>query len=132
MISKRWSNEDGSILPLMFGLMALMMMAVGGIVSLSEIQHERRWLYQLADEAVLAATTSIDMDSYYRRGAEAHVPLSYGQVQSRIINVIGGKSVRVEDLQVHGDRVEVTMSREVKLRWGLARWISVSVAAKAR
>jgi Flp pilus assembly protein TadG len=126
-----WSKDDGSILPLMFGLVALLMMAAGGVVTLSEIQHERRWLYQLADAAVIAATTSIDVDSYYQGGADSQVPLSHTLARSRINEVVGNKAVTINEVHVHGNRVELTLSREVKLRWGHSRWIAVSVAAKA-
>lgn len=124
-------RDAGSVLPLMIGLFALVFMSIGGLVSIAEIQQERRWLYQRADEAVLAATTALDLDDYYRSGANPSISLSPDHVRQRLAQTLGA-SAEVVSVNVVGDRVELVLSRTVRLAWGLSRAIRVEVAARAR
>ena len=127
----RGDPDQGSVLPLVLGLVALLMMVLGGLTSLAEITREQRWLHQLGDQAVVAATTALDMERYYREGAVAEVPLDPELARRRAMTTLADAPVRVESFAVIGDVVHLTLTREVDLIWGVGRLISVSVSAKA-
>lgn len=129
------SDDTGSLLPLMSGLVALVMIVVGGLVSLADVQQERRWLYQFADEVVLQSLSALDVESYYRKGTLTSVPLDARAVHALALNAIDqhpDHDVRLIDLQVREDEVLMTFSKTVDLPLGPDRQITVTVAAKAR
>lgn len=123
-------SDRGSILPLLMGLVALLMALLGGLSALAEISHAQRWLHQIADEAVVAATSAIDTDRYYREGAVGEVPLSVAEARRRVAASLSGHPVRVEEIRITGDEVLLRLSCPVDVAWGWKRLIVVEVAAK--
>jgi hypothetical protein len=120
--------DRGSVLPLLVGLVALLMIAMSALVSLGQVVHERRGLYQIADEVVIAASRSIDLEAYYSGGAASSVPLSKDDVVAFVSRSAAG--VRVDLVDVADGEVRLVLSRQVDLLWGWSRRIEVEVAAK--
>lgn len=123
-------GEVGSILPLMAGMLALVMVVMSGLVGMAQLVHERRALHQLGDEVVLAAVTALDHDRYYTDGAGTAVPLSEAEIERFLRGWSELAGVRVESMSVSGDEVALVLSRQVSLAWGLSRQVQVSVAAR--
>lgn len=137
---RRTGGEEGSVLVLVVGLTAVLVLLVGVVVDVSAVVLARRSLSSAADGAAVAAAQALDEDVFYARGPAAGVPLSRGEVQDRVSAYEVGASSGQPGLQMSGmvDRgytAVVTATRTVRLpfsgRLGFAD-VEVSAVARAR
>lgn len=120
MLLLRRQGEEGSVLPLLIGLLGLIAFLCGGLVNLSAVYLSHRSLYQLADSAALSAVTSLDVDRYYISGARALVPTSnHEAIINRVVASSGLSRVELESLHVDAAGVGVTLKQRVDLPWPL-------------
>lgn len=126
-------NNNGSIMPLLIGLLALVVMAAGAVVDLSALYLNQRALLQIADSAALTAVTSLDHVRYYESGAESLVPT---KDEAAIVADVVSRSqlprARIEEVQRDDGSVAVVLALDVTLPWPLiAQSVTVRARAKA-
>ncbi len=136
----RAQGEDGSVLVLVLGLFAVLLVLVGVVVNISSVVLAKRSLASAADGAALSAAQALDYDVFYVRGPAEGVPLSDSGVRERVAAYAGAAAHDQPGLQMAG-RVEggyvavVTATRNVGLPFG--GWVGVadvdlSAVARAR
>ncbi|HEX4428953.1 MAG TPA: pilus assembly protein TadG-related protein [Frankiaceae bacterium] len=104
-------DEEGTILLLTLGCVAIALMLVVVVVDASAVFLARRSLASEADGAAVAAAQAVSERQVYANGAGSRLPL--GEVQQAVANYAGDPDLdaSVED----GDTVVVTARRGVKL-----------------
>lgn len=128
------SDDRGSVLLLTLGFVVVIVMAIGVVVDASSVFLQRRSLAALADGAALAGAQSIDVDAYYRRGAQAALRPSISQVRSDVLDYLRAAGadhdgVRVERIAVERDVVVVSLRRTA--RAPLTGWLRVDFPVRA-
>lgn len=128
MSRRRPSGDDGSVLVLMLGLFAVLLVLVGVVVDLSVVILAKRSLASAADGAAVSAAQAIDYGVFYSRGPGQGVPLSEDDVRSRVGTYADAAMQGQPGLELAG-RVEggytavVTATRTVGLPFG--GWVGV-------
>lgn len=130
-------GEEGTVLVLVLGLFAVLLLLVGVVVDVSAVVLAKRSLASTADGAAVSAAQALDEDVFYARGPGAGVPLSEVGVRDRVGAYATGAgpdlrmNARVED----GYTAVVTATRTVALPFG--GWlgladVEVDAVARAR
>jgi uncharacterized membrane protein len=134
MTRSRADREDGSIMLLTLGCVAIALILVIVVVDASAVFLARRSLASDADGASLAAAQSVSSQTVYANGAGAQLPLD--AVQDAIARYEGGNPSQLVGAVEHeetGDTVVVTGKRSVHLPFGSFLGIAdVTVTATSR
>lgn len=129
-------DDEGSILPLLIGMLALLVLLAGGVVDLSYAYLSQRALYQLADSAAVAAVTQIDAAAYYSSGAVTAVPTSnHYAIVSNVIRTSELANTAIDDIYLSDGQLFLTLSHRVQLPWPFlvdAVTVRAEAAAQAR
>jgi hypothetical protein len=80
----RIAREEGSVLVLGVGLIAVCLLAIVVLVDASTAYLHRQQLLAVADAAALAGAQAIDLPAYYDRGASASTRLDPAVVPARV------------------------------------------------
>lgn len=129
-------DDEGTVLVLVLGLTAVLLVLVAVVVDVSTAVLARRALASEADGAAVTAAQSLDTAAFYTLGASQGVPLSEGAVAATVRQYAAD---RAQPGLVMSGRVDgtytavVTATREVRLPFGT--WVgigSVEVTAEAR
>jgi uncharacterized membrane protein len=116
-------GEDGSVLVLTLGLVAVLLLLVGVVVDVSAVVLAKRALAATTDGAAVSAAQALDEAVFRVQGPAAGVPLSQTGVQERVAAYPAPPGVvlsgRVED----GLVAVVTGTRTVHLPFG--GWLGV-------
>ena len=132
------AGEDGSVLVLVLGLAALLLVLVGVVVDVSATVLAKRSVASAADGAAISAAQALDYDVFYAQGPGTAVPLSAAGVADRVATYQAQAARDQPGLQLSGyldgtATAVVTGSRTVRLPF--SRWVgpgSVTVTAEAR
>jgi uncharacterized membrane protein len=108
----RKQDDEGTILLLTLGCVAIALMLVAVVVDASAVFLARRSLASEADGASVAAAQAISKAQVYANGAGSRLPLS--DVQAAVANYAGDLQATVEH-GPDGDTVVVTGHRGVSL-----------------
>lgn len=105
--------ERGNVTVLTIGLVAVLGMLVVVVVNASAAFLERRELMNLADRAALHAADGLDRDRVYAGGIDEAAVLDSADAHALVQGIVpGGVGL---DLRTSGDRVEVNLTRRVRL-----------------
>lgn len=135
---RRPSGDDGSVLVLMIGLVAVLLLLVAVVVDVSAVVLARRSVASVADGAAVSAAQGIDYTVFYADGPAGGVPLSEAAVADRVATYARGAVLDQPGLvlqsRVDGGYVAVvTAQRVVRLPFGGALGVGdVDVTAVAR
>jgi len=80
----RPTGDDGSVLVLVVGLFAVLLLLVGVVVDVSAVVLAERSLASATDGAAVSAAQAIDLDAFYAGGPADGVPLSVTGVRDRV------------------------------------------------
>ena len=84
-MSMRPRGDDGTILVLLLGFTAVLLLMVAVVVNVSAVILAKRGLVAAADGAAVAAAQELNLPELYERGlGSGRIPLSRGQVASRV------------------------------------------------
>lgn len=133
-LSRVTCDDRGSVLLLMLGFVIVIVMAIGAVVDASSVFLQRRSLAALADGAALAGAQSIDLDMYYRRGADSALRPSITQVRSDVLAYLRSvdaqrQGIRIERVAVERGVVIVTLRRTA--RAPLTGWLGLDFPIRA-
>lgn len=106
-------QERGNVTVLTIGFVAVLAMLVVVVVNASAAFLERRELMNLADRVALHASDGLDRDRVYAGGIEDEAVLDSGDAQALVVGIVPS-DVDLE-LRTSGDRVEVRLTRRVRL-----------------
>jgi len=81
---RRPAGEDGTILVLTLGLVAILVVMVGVVVNVSSVVLAKRGVASAADGAAVSAAQALDLGALYDSGLGAQVPLSYPDAAARV------------------------------------------------
>ncbi len=129
---RRTDGEEGTILLLTLGCLAIALMLVVVVVDASAVFLARRSLASEADGASIAAAQAVSKPAVYTRGAGARLPLAEVQAAVRDYDGDGALEATVEH-EADGDAVVVTGRRQVNLPFaGAFGFGPVTVTATSR
>ena len=134
------SGDDGTILVLVLGFTAVLMLMVAVVVNVSSVVLAKRALVSAADGAAVSAAQSLDLDALYADGLGAgRVPLDVAVARSRVAAyeaqaAVGQPGLQlVVELSADGRTAIVRGRREVDLPFGrVLGFAPVRVEAEAR
>jgi uncharacterized membrane protein len=128
----RTRNEDGTILLLTLGCLAIAMMLVVVVVDASAVFLARRSLASEADGASVAAAQAVSKPLVYAKGAGARLPLT--EVQAAVTQYAADPNLQATvEHEADGDTVVVTGHRRVSLPFASALGLGpVTVTATSR
>lgn len=107
------TRERGNVTVLTIGFVAVLGMLVVVVVNASVAFLERRELMNLADRAALHAADGLDRDRVYAGGIDETAVLDSADAHTLVQGIVpGGVGL---DLRTSGDRVEVNLTRRVRL-----------------
>ena len=131
-------GADGTILLLVLGFAAGLLLLVAVVVDVSAVSLARRGAASAADGAAVAAAQQLDEDVAYTRGVGTAIPLSLDQVE-QVVGSYGARAAQAQQglqLTAGVDAAQttatVTATREVTLPF--SGWLgvgSVTVTAVA-
>lgn len=81
---RRAAGDDGTILVLTLGFVAILVLMVGVVVNVSSVVLAKRGVASAADGAAVSAAQALDLTALYDQGLGAQVPLSYDDANSRV------------------------------------------------
>jgi hypothetical protein len=140
-VTKRLDPRDdsGTILVLVLGFTAVLLMLVGVVLSVSSVVLAKRALASATDGAAVAAAQELDLAVLYERGLGQTIPLSREQVREAVeryqLRVQGAQPGidLVGDVSSDGTTALVQGVRQVSLPFGqLLGFRPVEVQAEAR
>ena len=118
MTHSRQSGDGGSVMLLVLGFIAIIMIAIAVVTDVSAVFLQRRSLASIADGAALAGTQAVDLSGYYRRGASAGLSPDPTQVRAVVLEYVRNAQVAadmsglvVESVRVEGRTVLVRLRR---------------------
>ncbi len=132
-MSRRCRDEEGTILLLTLGCLAIALMLVVVVVDASAVFLARRSLASEADGASIAAAQAVSTSQVYTKGAGARLPLS--EVQAAVAMHAGGDGALQATVEhgTDGDTVVVTGRRGVNLPFASMLGVGpVTVTATSR
>ena len=114
---KRPREDDGTVLVLTLGLVALLLVVVAIVVNVSGVVLARRGAASAADGAAVSAAQALDEDALYAAGLGSAVPLSLEGARERVRAYerdaqAGQPGLRLS-VELEGDTAVVTARREV-------------------
>jgi Flp pilus assembly protein TadG len=134
----RPQGDDGTILVLVLGFTALLLVLVAVVVDVSAVILAKRGAASAADGAAIAASQQLDQSAVYANGLGDAIPLSPDEVQ-QVVAVYGERAAQAQkglelsaDLDATQTTATVTARREVRLPF--SGWLgigSVTVTAVA-
>ena len=78
-------DETGTILVLVLGFFAVLLLLVGVVVNVSAVILAKRGVASAADGAAVSAAQSLDTEAFYARGlTSGFIPLDRGQASSAV------------------------------------------------
>jgi hypothetical protein len=78
-------DDDGTVLVLLLGFTAVLMLLVAVVVNVSAVILAKRGLASATDGAAVSAAQSLDLDALYAGGLDAErIPLSEAEAASRV------------------------------------------------
>ena len=80
----RPSGDEGSVLVLVLGFFAILLVLVAVVADVSAVVLAKRGVGSAADGAAVAASQSLDLDELYRGGLGAQIPLSREDAARRV------------------------------------------------
>ena len=133
-------DDDGTILVLLLGLTAVLMLMVAVVVNVSSVVLAKRALVSAADGAAVSAAQSLDLDALYAEGlGSGRVPLDAAVARSRVAAYEAQAAAGQPGLQLvvavsaDGRTAIVRGRREVELPFGrILGFEPVRVEAEAR
>lgn len=130
-------SDRGSVLILGIGMVIVGLLAVAVAVDVSAAFLQRRALMSIGDAAALAGAQSIDLGSYYERGASVGTRLNPAAVASAVrrqVSVSGGtEGLAVDGVTTDGVTVRVRLSEPLRLPFfGALRSDRVRIETSAR
>lgn len=133
---RRPAGDDGTILVLTLGFVAVLLVMVGVVVNVSSVVLAKRGVASAADGAAVSAAQALDLATLYERGLGAQVPLSYDDADARVQAYAAGARAGQPGLQLvlslDGDTAVVQAQRTVRPPFPLFGQDAVTVRAVAR
>lgn len=120
-------GDEGSVLVLTLGLVAVLLLLVGVVVDVSAVVLAKRSLAAAADGAAVSAAQALDEAVFRAQGPAAGVPLSEAGVQDRVAAYPVTPGVVLVGRVDGGLVAVVTGSRTVRLPF--AGWLGVGDVA---
>lgn len=133
-------DDDGTILVLLLGFTAVLLLMVAVVVNVSSVILAKRALVSTADGAAVSAAQSLDLDALYERGLDSgRIPLDPVTARSRVAayeaqaaGAQPGLELAVE-VSADGSTAVVRGRRDVHLPFGrVLGFAPVRVEAEAR
>lgn len=137
-MSRRLRGDDGTILVLLLGFTAVLLLMVAVVVNVSAVILAKRALVSAADGAAVAAAQELDLAALHDRGlGSGRIPLSRRQVVDRVEQYerqVGQDGVDLAgDVSADGSTAVVRAVRRVELPFGrMLGFRPVRVEAQAR
>lgn len=131
------SDDEGSILVLTLGLVAVLVVVVAIVVDVSAVILAKRAVSSAADEAAVSAAQALDTDAFYAGGLPGgRVPLSPSGAAERVA-VYAADAAQDQpglqlSVQVQGSTAVVTGTRTVTPPFSVFGQGPVTVTAVAR
>jgi Flp pilus assembly protein TadG len=133
---RRPRGDDGTVLLLVLGFTALLVLMVGVVVDVSAVVLAKRAVASAADGAAVSAAQALDTDRLYTAGLAGAVPLSAADARARAEAYRQSAALTQPGLQlvarVDGDTAVVDARRLVRLPFPLPGRAAVAVQAQAR
>lgn len=83
-MSRRVRGDDGTILVLTLGFLAVLVVAAGVVANVSSVVLAKRGVASAADGAAVSAAQALDLTALYEQGLGAQVPLSAADAGARV------------------------------------------------
>lgn len=83
-MSRRVRGDDGTILVLTLGFLAVLVVAAGVVANVSSVVLAKRGVASAADGAAVSAAQALDLTALYEQGLGAEVPLSAADADARV------------------------------------------------
>ena len=133
-------DDSGTILVLLLGFVAVLLLMVAVVVNVSAVILAKRGVASATDGAAVSAAQSLDLDALYAGGLEGgRVPLDAGEAAGRVAAYAAGAQDVQPGLQLRLARIDVGTTvvvqgvRSVELPFGrLLGFQPVRVEAEAR
>ena len=133
-------DDSGTILVLLLGFTAVLLLMVAVVVNVSAVILAKRGVVSAADGAAVSAAQALDLDALYAGGlASGRIPLDAREAAARIASYQSGAQAGQPGLQLRlaridgGTTVVVQGARMVELPFGrLLGFRPVRVEAEAR
>jgi Flp pilus assembly protein TadG len=136
----RRNDDEGTVLVLLLGFTAVLMLLVAVVVNVSAVILAKRGLASATDGAAVSASQSLDLDALYAAGLDAErIPLSEAEAASRVAAyeaqaAAGQPGLQLSvDVSLDGTTAIVRGVRMVELPFGrILGFQPVRVEAEAR
>lgn len=129
-------GDDGTILVLTLGFVAILLVMVGVVVDVSSVVLAKRGVASAADGAAVSAAQALDVEALYDRGLGEQIPLAYADADQRVQAYAAGARAGQPGLQLSlaldGDTAVVEAVRVVRPPFALFGTGEVTVRAVAR
>lgn len=136
MTQRTPERDEGSVLVLVLGFVAVLLTMVAVVVDVSAVVLAKRSVAGAADGAAVSAAQSLDLAAVYDGGLGERLPLDAGEARSRVAEYAAQVRSRQPglrlDLRLEGRTAVVTGSRTVQLPFRLPGTGPVQVSAVAR
>jgi len=133
---RRPRDDDGSVLVLVLGFAALLLVLVAVVVDVSAVVLAKRGVASAADGAAVTAVQALDLEALRTSGLGSEVPLDAGEARARVATYEGqvatGQPGLALDVRLEGRTAVVTGRRTVVLPFRLPGVPPVEVVAVAR
>jgi len=120
-------GDDGAVLVLGIGLVAVALVLVGGVVDASRLFLTRQTVAAVADGAALRAAQDVDLAALYATGSRSGVRLAEPDATRDVTAYVARRarasdlpSLRVQAVRVRGSTVEVTLVAVVRVPFSSA------------
>jgi hypothetical protein len=133
---RRPRDDDGTILLLVLGFTAVLLVAVALVVNVSAVILAKRGIAGAADGAAVSAAQALDADAFYTTGLDGGIPLDPAEAAARVAayraDAASGQPGLLMSVQVDGRTAVVRASRTLNLPLGILSTGPVTVEAVAR
>lgn len=133
---RRPNGDDGTVLLLVVGLTAVLLLAVALVVNVSAVLLAKRSLASAADGAAVSAAQALDQQAFYATGLDGGIPLDPAEAAARVAAYRADAAVGQPGLQmsvqIEGRTAVVRASRTLTLPLGALSSGPVTVEAVAR
>ncbi len=100
--------DDGSVLPLVIGAVAIVLTLVTVVTDVSSLWLQRRALQSTVDGAALAGAQAVDLPSVYAGGAHGDLRLDPRAARSAVSSYVRGVPTTLRSLRVASVAVTTT------------------------
>ena len=142
MSARRARGDDGSVLPLVIGVVVLVLMLLTVVTDTGVLWLQRRSLQATVDGAALAGAQAVDLAAVYAGGAHGDLRLDPGSARSAVRTYAAAvpssrllSSFRVTTIRVSVATVTVraqAVARPPFLAWLTGRGVTMVAEASAR